>query len=249
MVSSDYRQYSPYEYFNNTKKSENWSNQKQNLIIFDVDSGLTLEDAMKKFADYRYFICTTKSHQKEKKGVIADRFRIFLQSDNIPKGDDYFLFMREIEKIFPFIDVQVNTKTGAFLGFKQCQYFYNEGKKLNCDVFMKMAIKTKEHKKQAETQFKSKTHQKSYDDITDIDKIKSKLNRELVSDIISSLGFQVGRDYKFKMRDEKTPSASIKNDGLIKDFGSDFSGDVIDFIMEVKSVSFKEAVEIVSEWI
>ena len=50
--------------------------KEQSLFIIDVDEGLTLEDAKSLFQNLTYLITTTKSHQKDKNGVICDRFRL-----------------------------------------------------------------------------------------------------------------------------------------------------------------------------
>lgn len=66
------------------------------------------------------------------------------------------------------------------------------------------------------------------------------LNDGVVSLLLQHLGYEIDSNYKFKMREEKTPSASIRYDGLIKDFGSNFSGNTISFMMEVYSLKFIE---------
>ncbi|MEI7789422.1 MAG: hypothetical protein WCI23_12290 [Chlorobiaceae bacterium] len=48
------------------------------LIILDYDAGVTLCDAAEMFRQYIGLIATTRSHQKEKHGVICDRFRVIL---------------------------------------------------------------------------------------------------------------------------------------------------------------------------
>ncbi len=50
--------------------------KEQSLFIIDVDEGLTIEDAKSLFQNITYLITTTKSHQKDKNGVICDRFRL-----------------------------------------------------------------------------------------------------------------------------------------------------------------------------
>jgi len=50
----------------------------QNLISFDIDEGMTIEEAKEVLKEYTYLIYTTKSHQKEKNGTVTDRFRILL---------------------------------------------------------------------------------------------------------------------------------------------------------------------------
>jgi len=74
-----------------------------------------------------------------------------------------------------------------------------------------------------------------------ISNIRDYLNDTLISAYLTFLGFEIETNFKFKMRDEKTASASIAYNGYIKDFGGQFSGDIISFIMEVHSLSFIEA--------
>lgn len=71
--------------------------------------------------------------------------------------------------------------------------------------------------------------------------IRDYLNDALVVAYLTFLGFEIDANLKFKMRDEKTPSASIAQNGYIKDFGGTFSGDIISFIMEAYSLSFIDA--------
>lgn len=44
----------------------------------DFDEGFTLAEAEEAFRDYRHIIAPTRSHQKEKNGVVQDRFRVIL---------------------------------------------------------------------------------------------------------------------------------------------------------------------------
>lgn len=251
IIKSDYRQYSPFEFKNKTKKSENWQNDKQNLLILDIDDGLSIEEAESLFQKYAYLLATTKSHQKEKGGKTCDRFRVILLSEDIPRGEKYFDFMRILEKKYPFIDKQVNTKTGAFLGFFECEFKYNSGEKFNCSELIntyeriqKAVMVEKTHVNIPKTQ----NYNKGID--LPIQDIKNRLTRETVADIVSYCGFEVNRQFKFKYRQgERTPSASISPELLIKDFGSDLSTDVIGFVQEVKSVDFKTAVEIVGGFV
>lgn len=244
MVSSDYRQYSPFVFVAKTKKSENWNNINQDLIILDIDDGLTIEQAKQEFKDYKHLICTTKSHQKEKKGLTCDRFRVILESDNVPIGDDYFIMTDLLEIRYQFIDKQVNTKTGAFLGFADCEYWYNDGKLFDCQS----ALRDGKRIKKAKAQEKQAVREPRHD--LPIDQIKQSLDQSTVSQIVESCGFEVNRNFKFKYRDdERTPSASISKDGYIKDFGSDMAGDAISFVQEVKQVNFKEAVSVVAGFV
>jgi hypothetical protein len=255
IVKSDYRQYSPFTFKDGIKKSENWSNEYQDLIILDIDNGLTIQEAKKQFKSYEYLLATTKSHQIDKKGLKCDRFRIIIPSNNIPKDDEYFNFMRMIEKKYPFIDKQVNTKTGAFLGFFGAEYFYNKGNFFNCneviETFKRLERAKMVDKPQQKTIFKAPiSHNINIRNDLPIQDIKNRLTRELVADIVSASGYEVNRKFMFKYRhNEKTPSASISPDLLIKDFGSDLSTDVIGFVQEANNVDFKTAVSIVAGYV
>ena len=44
----------------------------------DFDDGLSLDQALIEFKDYKHIIATTRNHQKEKGGITADRFRVIL---------------------------------------------------------------------------------------------------------------------------------------------------------------------------
>lgn len=237
IVKSDKVQYSPFEYSNNKKIGENWNNDKQNILILDIDDGLSISEAMKIFRDFKYLICTTKSHQKDKKGIVCDRFRIILEAVNVPIGDIYFKYMESLKLLFPFIDEQVNTKTGAFLGYSKCEYWYNHGQKFDFKI-----LKLKQEPK------KEIVNRDSNYDI-EITQIKERLTPDIVRDILNAHGFEVDRNYKLKLRNERTPSTSISRDCLIKDFGSDFTGDVFSVLMEYRNMSFKDSVAFVGGYI
>lgn len=73
--------YSPFIYNENYRKETNTILNKTNCIMLDFDDGITLEKAKKLFDTYNAIIATTKSHQKEKNGIICDRFRVILPTD------------------------------------------------------------------------------------------------------------------------------------------------------------------------
>ncbi len=50
----------------------------QNMMAFDIDEGMTIDDAIKKLEAYTYIIYTTKSNRIEKNGEVCDRFRIMM---------------------------------------------------------------------------------------------------------------------------------------------------------------------------
>ena len=75
-----------------------------------------------------------------------------------------------------------------------------------------------------------------------IDLIRSILDQGNVAAILQHSNYDIHNGYKFYLREEKTPSASIRRDGYIRDFGGDFSGDLIDLLMEYHGMTFQEAV-------
>ena len=81
--------------------------------------------------------------------------------------------------------------------------------------------------------------------MSDYERLKPLINRDAVASIIISCGYAVDRSYKFKIRDERTPSASIDKNGYIKDFGGSFSGNIFAFLNEVVGYSKPEALQIV----
>ena len=79
-----------------------------------------------------------------------------------------------------------------------------------------------------------------------LEEVKLQLNKHTVASILNHIGYEVDRSFKFKLRDENTPSASIRIDGYIVDFGGDFRGDIFSLIQEYHEMNFVEAVAYVA---
>lgn len=73
-----------------------------NLIIMDIDEGMSLEYAKEIFKDYYAIITTTRNHQKEKNGVICDRFRVVLLASKYiyTTPEKYKGLMENIQKFY-----------------------------------------------------------------------------------------------------------------------------------------------------
>lgn len=71
--------------------------------------------------------------------------------------------------------------------------------------------------------------------------IRAALDQQTTVNLLSYIGYQVNRSNKFCLRDENTPSVSIRADGYIKDFGSGWGGDFISVLCEYKNMTFVEA--------
>lgn len=75
------------------------------LIVLDIDDGCSLDHAMGHFAPYAHVIMTSKSHQKEKNGVVCDRFRVILRLEQPVVTDaDFKATWYSLQEKFPFID-------------------------------------------------------------------------------------------------------------------------------------------------
>ncbi len=81
--------------------------------------------------------------------------------------------------------------------------------------------------------------------------LKERLSYEDTTRLIDFIGHKFDRNGKFRLReDERTASASVrKHDNYIKDFGSDWGGDIFSLLMEFHGLTFTEAVEYVANCI
>lgn len=71
-------------------------------------------------------------------------------------------------------------------------------------------------------------------------KIKEHCDRDIVRELLHIQGVEVRNDYRFKDND----SFSIDKNGTIKDFGStDFSGDIVSFMVDILGMEPKDAAE------
>ncbi len=71
--------YSAGIFLNGKRCIENYI-KRQNLIIYDIDDYTSIEDTKIYLSEYRGFISTTKTHNKEKNGKVRERFRVVLVS-------------------------------------------------------------------------------------------------------------------------------------------------------------------------
>lgn len=247
LVGNSNIQYSPYSFSQGKKIAENWNNDKQNLLIFDIDEGLNIEDAQKILNKYTYLISTTKSHNKVKRGIVCDRYRILIPAINIPKGEIYFSMLRLMENTLP-IDKQVNTKTGAFLGYSNAEYVYNIGKTYDC----KSAVKEAEYELLQELKRQQNINRIKYKKVSagvQINELKQQLTIEILSDILNDLGFEViGR--RFKLRpNERTASAVIYDYGKIIDYGNGYSDDIFGLLYEMFNMTFTDSIPYIQRYL
>lgn len=82
-------------------------------IGLDIDNdkpntpSLSLNEAKKIFSQFKHIILSSKSHNIEKNGIIAERFRVILFTDYlIQKAEDFYATWFWLKEQFPWIDVQ-----------------------------------------------------------------------------------------------------------------------------------------------
>jgi len=110
--------------------------QKQDVMIFDIDEDMTLDTAKAFFSDFKCIIATTKSHQKEKHpgtGDIWDRFRIILVPDSRIELDPetYSRFMLNAMDMMGIpADRKAIDPARFFFGYDGAEVWYSPGEKL-----------------------------------------------------------------------------------------------------------------------
>lgn len=77
--------------------------------------------------------------------------------------------------------------------------------------------------------------------------VKEQLRSNIdLEDLLSRLGIHVDKNHMFSLKEEKTPSCSIKEQ-MWNDFQNNRGGDCFNLIMEVEHINFNQAVERIAE--
>ena len=106
--------WSPIIYANNYRLEDNFISSR--VIGLDFDEGLTLNQAVDNvFCDMRHIIGTTRSHQKDKNGLICDRFRVILQFDGMIT--DLRTYKWNIQRLVSHYESDQNAKGASRLFF------------------------------------------------------------------------------------------------------------------------------------
>ena len=84
------------------KRNNESTETLSNLIILDVDDGMSMDYAKELFKDFYCIIAPTRNHRKYKGGVIADRFRVILLSDKYLETtpETYSKLMKNIARYY-----------------------------------------------------------------------------------------------------------------------------------------------------
>ena len=136
-------------HFKNNHRAEENVIPGFNMIVIDVDKGVSLENAKELLKDYKFFTYTTKRHQTEGNG---DRFRIVIPINYILElnTEEYKEFMTNILNWLPFsadeASLQRSKKWEAFAG-GECS-FNMEGEILDALKFIPRTQKNENYLEQ-----------------------------------------------------------------------------------------------------
>ena len=72
-----------------------------------------------------------------------------------------------------------------------------------------------------------------------MESLKAIFDRNNVTGILESAGYELDRQHRFRMREERTASAVVNIDGTVHDYGSDFYGDIFD-VLKSRGMSFPD---------
>lgn len=124
------RRYSAGTFLNQYIKNDNYLSE-QNIIILDIDDGITIEEAKGLFKHVVYVIATTKSHQIEKSDKPAcDRFRLVLPtiSKFHLKPEVYSQMYGNLTEALGMESADISCRNASrwYYGFPDGEYWYND---------------------------------------------------------------------------------------------------------------------------
>ena len=138
----------------NGKRSNETMVQGCNVVVLDVDGGITLNQAQNLLQDYEYIIHTTKRHQvPDETGSVKDRFRVILPMNyevNLSEPE-YKQFMQNVAKWCPFeLDTQTFQRSRKWACTENTTIYKNNGKLLDILPFIPRTSRENEFSKQHE---------------------------------------------------------------------------------------------------
>lgn len=101
----------------------------EDVLILDIDENVNIEQAKTIFEKYTNFIITSKSHQKEKNGIVCDRYRVFIKlAETLDDKDIRLNFIDSIFDAFSFVDSSCrNSARFYYASPSDAIIIYNEG--------------------------------------------------------------------------------------------------------------------------
>lgn len=121
-----------YEYsatkFKNGKRN-NISAKGVSSIILDIDDGQILAEGIETFKEFKSLIVTTKSHQVDKKGLIADRYRVILPLNHSIIDMDYYSGLMKVLTRFYRADIACSDSARYYSPNPNQEVYYSASEK------------------------------------------------------------------------------------------------------------------------
>ena len=140
LVTSDNLHYVAHHLKNGYRSADNVI-EGFNLLVLDVDEGVSIDTAKLLLQDYTYLIATTKRHTDKE-----NRFRIILPLSHTLKLsiEDYKAFMNNVFDWLPFKVDEATSDTARKWATHNGEHHYNEGVVLDATLFIPKTKKAEE---------------------------------------------------------------------------------------------------------
>lgn len=129
---SDLKKIISQEFYISTCQFRNFHRKKENVLsiencfILDFDICLSIWKFIESIKDFKFFIHTTKSHQKEKNGIMCDRFRMYFFCKHLRISlHEYEILLKHLCSILNS-DIQASNIAMPFHGYKDALFYENE---------------------------------------------------------------------------------------------------------------------------
>lgn len=120
-----------------------------NMVVIDVDEGISLEAVHSLMKDFKFMTYTTKRHTEE-----VNRFRLMLPTNYYLEfdSDEYKEFMNQVMEWLPFkTDESANQRAKKWESFAGGEFFYNtEGELLDVLDFIPKTSRNESHRANAQ---------------------------------------------------------------------------------------------------
>lgn len=125
--------WAPGTFTDRTRKIANFVRTR--FLVLDIDTGCTLGQACEAFKDYKHIIATSRSHQKEKHGVVCDRFRVVLFLSEVVQRDcDFKATWERAKRFWPFIDSACKDSSRFFYASPGVESINRSGREFDVSV-------------------------------------------------------------------------------------------------------------------
>ena len=173
------------------------------LIVLDYDAGVTLSNAVEMFGQYIGIVATTRSHRKEKNGVVCDRFRVILPTRKPVKLEavEFSKMMKEVIHHYG-TDKACSDMSRMYYGNPEAEVFFLDGYQLfDWEPFYQSAL---DKERQRQQQYRKPIQQASGDrEAAQLDKaIQTFMQKEFVPGARNPTLFKVSRWLKDKGIDD-----------------------------------------------